>query len=229
VETFFSGFHFRESFPLVWDGFQTNLKMMFIAELCVLAWGLVIVLLRIAPGRLGLPFRVLSVIYVDLFRGIPLIVLVVLVGFGLPIAGVFPGLDLFWWGVIALTLAYGAYVAEVYRSGIRSVHPSQVAAARSLGLSHTKTMRFVVLPQAVRNVVPALMNDFVSLQKDTALVSVIGLAEGLQNANVYAGNNLNSTSVIGVALCFIVITIPMTRLVDWLLVRDDRRRQAGFA
>jgi polar amino acid transport system permease protein len=229
VDVFFSGFHFRESFPLVWDGFQTNLVMMFVAEACVLAWGLVIVLLRMAPGRFGLPFRIVSIIYVDLFRGIPLIVLVVLVGFGLPIAGVFPWISLFWWGVIALTLAYGAYVAEVYRSGIRSIHPSQLAAARSLGLSHTKTMRFVVLPQAVRNVVPALMNDFVSLQKDTALVSVIGLAEGLQNANVYAGNNLNYTSVVGVALCFIAITIPMTRLVDWLLERDDRRRQAGFA
>jgi polar amino acid transport system permease protein len=229
VDNFFSWFHFRESFPLIWDGFQTNLKMMFVAEVLVLAWGLVIVLLRVAPGRLGLPLRILAIAYVDLFRGIPLIILVFLVGFGLPIAGVFPGLGLFWWAVIALTLAYGAYVAEVYRAGIRSVHTSQVAAARSLGLSHTKTMRFVVLPQAVRNVIPALMNDFVSLQKDTALVSVIGLAEGFQNANVYAGNNLNATSLIGISLCFIVITIPMTRLVDWLLERDDRRRQAGFA
>jgi polar amino acid transport system permease protein len=131
--------------------------------------------------------------------------------------------------VVSLTLVYAAYVAEVYRAGIDGVHPSQAAASRSLGLSYRQTMRFVVLPQAVRRVVPPLLNDFVGLQKDTALAATVGIIEGANAAQIYAGNTLNVSSYVGVAVCFIVITIPLARLVDVLLARDNRRMQAATA
>jgi polar amino acid transport system permease protein len=230
VDRFFDWNLIWDSLPDVLDGFVLNLEMMFVAEALTLVWGLVIVLIRTAPGRWALPVRILGTVYVDVFRGIPLIVLFALIGFGLPTA--FPALSvipLFWLAVASLVLAYGAYVAEVYRAGIESVHPSQRAAARALGLSYGKAMRFVILPQAVRRVIPPLMNDFVSLQKDTALASTIGVLDALNVANVIAGNTFNYSPVVGVALCFLVITIPMTRLVDWLVERDRRRMRAQIA
>jgi polar amino acid transport system permease protein len=230
VDRFFDWNLIWDSLPDVLDGFVLNLEMMFVAEALTLVWGLVIVLIRTAPGRWALPLRILGMVYVDVFRGIPLIVLFALIGFGIPTA--FPALSvipLFWLAVASLVLAYGAYVAEVYRAGIESVHPSQRAAARALGLSYGKAMRFVILPQAVRRVIPPLMNDFVSLQKDTALASTIGVLDALNVANVIAGNTFNYSPVVGVALCFLVITIPMTRLVDWLVERDRRRMRAQIA
>jgi polar amino acid transport system permease protein len=230
VDRFFDWDLIWESLPDILDGFLLNLEMMFVAEALTLVWGLVIVLVRTAPARWALPLRILGMIYVDVFRGIPLIVLFALIGFGVPTA--FPalsGIPLFWLAVISLVLAYGAYVAEVYRAGIESVHPSQRAAARALGLSYAKAMRFVILPQAVRRVIPPLMNDFISLQKDTALASTIGVLDALNVANVIAGNTFNYSPVVGVALCFLIITIPMTRLVDWLLERDQRRMRAQIA
>lgn len=225
MDQFFSPHHIWESLPQILQGFVTNLEMMFVAELLVLVWALVIVAARMAPGRFGRPLRWLAIAYVDFFRGVPLIILFVLVGFGLPQLGApFDQVPLFWYSVIALVLCYGAFVAEDYRAGIDSIHPSQIAASRSLGLSSAKTMRFVVLPQAIRRVVPPLMNDFVSLQKDTALASVLGIVEGFQAATIYAGNHLNYSSVMGVALCFLLITIPCTRLADYLLRRTDYRR-----
>jgi polar amino acid transport system permease protein len=230
VDRFFDWGLIWDSLPAILDGFKVNLEMMVVAEALVLVWGLVIVLVRTAPGRWGAPLRIIGMIYVDVFRGIPLIVLFTLIGFGLPTAvPALQGVTLFWWSVIALVLAYGAYVAEVYRAGIESVHPSQRAAARALGLSHAKALWFVVLPQAFRRVIPPLMNDFVSLQKDTALASTIGVLDALSVANVIAGNTFNYSPVIGVALCFLVITIPMTRLVDWLVARDQRRMRAQMA
>jgi len=221
----------RESLPDVLQGFLLNLKLMAVSEAVVLVWALFVALLRTAPGRAAMPLRVLAVVYVDVFRGIPLIILFTLIGFGLPQTGIpfFSGLDLFELSVLSLVLAYGAYVAEVYRAGIDAVHPSQRAAARSLGLSYPKAMWFVVIPQAVRSVIPPLLNDFVSLQKDTALASTIGLLEALQVGNNFAGNNFNYSPVVGVALCFLVITVPLTRLVDYLLTRDRRRMQAALA
>src|SRR5262249_21314007 len=163
---------------------------MAVSEAIVLVWALFVALLRTAPGRAAMPLRFLAVVYVDVFRGIPLIILFTLIGFGLPQTGIpfFAGLHLFQLSVLALVLAYGAYLAQVYRAGIDSVHPSQRAAARSLGLSYPKAMWFVVIPQAVRSVIPPLLNDFVSLQKDTALASTIGLLEALQVGNNFAGN-----------------------------------------
>jgi polar amino acid transport system permease protein len=239
--TLFSGRHLVDSFPQVIKGFWLNIQIFVVAELLVLPWGLALALMRSTPGRAATPLRWFAIAYVDLFRGLPAIVTIYLVGFGLPQAlpGVFNNnpvnefvfgtkqISLFQLGVIALTLVYGAYVAEVFRSGIESIHWSQTAAARSLGLQHGQTMRFVVVPQAVRRVVPPLLNDFIGLQKDTALVSVIGALEGFNRARFYAGNKFNLSSVVGLGLCFVVITIPMTRFTDWLVERDQRRMRAN--
>lgn len=226
--TFFNGHFLADSFPDVRHGFFLNIQLFMVTEVLVLAWALVVALLRSAPGRALAPLRWLAVGYIDLFRGLPAIVTIYLIGFGLPIAGIplARNLSLFQLGVLALTLIYGAYVAEVYRAGIETVHWSQTAAARSLGLSHGQTMRFVVVPQAIRSVIPPLLNDFISLQKDTALVSVIGLLEGFNRSRIYAGNHFNLSAVTGLGLCFVVITIPLARFTDYLLARDQRRTRA---
>jgi polar amino acid transport system permease protein len=226
---FFSWEDLRGSFPAVWKGFVLNVKVFMLAEVLVLVWGLAIALARGARGRAATPLRWAAIAYVDFFRGIPAIVLIYIIGFGMPKTSVplLSSFDIFQLGVLALTLLYGAYVAEVYRAGIESVHWSQTAGARSLGLSQWKTMRFVVLPQAVRRVVPPLLNDFISLQKDSALVGVIGLLEGFRRAQIYSGQHFNATPYVGLALCFIVITIPLTRVTDYLLQRDQERMRAG--
>ena len=229
IHTFLSWDDLKASFPSVLEGFKTNLSLMFIAEACVLVWGMVLALLRLGRSRATLPLRWLSVTYIDLFRAIPGIVLVYMVGFGIPIAGVpvIGNWSQYQLAVVALTLLYGAYVAEVYRAGIESIHWSQTAAARSLGLSQGKTMRFVVLPQAIRRVVPPLMNDFIGLQKDTAFIGIIGVLDGFRRAQIYAGSKFNLSSFTGLALCYVVITFPMTRLTDRLLRRDQERMRAG--
>jgi polar amino acid transport system permease protein len=202
---------------------------MVVAQACVLVWALAVALLRDLPGRAAAPLRALAVVYIDLFRSLPSIVVIYLVGFGLQQTdlALFEPWSTYQLALLAITLVYGAYVAEVYRAGIASVHRSQTSAARSLGLSGTKTMRFVVLPQAVRNVVPPLLNDFIGLQKDTALIGVLGVQEALRRAQVFGGQRFNATPIMVVALCYIVITIPMTRLVDYLIRRDARRRSAA--
>lgn len=240
-DSLFNWHHITGSFDQVIKGFWLNVQIFIIAELLTLPWGLALALMRSTPGRAATPLRWFAIAYVDLFRGLPAIVTIYLVGFGLPQA--LPGLfnhnpvneflfgseqiSLLQLGVISLTLVYGAYVAEVFRSGIESIHWSQTAAARSLGLSHGQTMRQVVVPQAVRRVVPPLLNDFIGLQKDTALVSVIGALEGFNQAKIYAGNYFNLSSVVGLGICFVVITIPMTRFTDWLVERDQRRMRAN--
>ena len=228
LHTFFSWTDFKASIDDVVRGFMTNLSLMFVAEACVLVWGLVLALVRLSRSRALAPLRWLTIGYIDLFRAIPGLLLIYMIGFGIPIAGV-PWIgdwSLFQLAVLALTILYGAYVAEVYRAGIESIHWSQTAAARSLGLSQGKTMRFVVLPQAVRRVVPPLLNDFIGLQKDTAFIGVIGVLDGFRRAQIYAGTHFNLTSFTGLALCYVVITIPMTRLTDRLLERDQRRMAA---
>jgi polar amino acid transport system permease protein len=228
-QTFFSWTDFKDSFPSVLEGFKTNLSLMFVAEAFVLVWGMVLALLRLGRGPLTRPLRWLTIGYIDLFRAIPGLVLIYMVGFGIPISGV-PVLSdwsQYSLAVLALTILYGAYVAEVYRAGIESIHWSQTAAARSLGLSQGKTMRFVILPQAVRRVIPPLLNDFIGLQKDTAFIGIIGVLDGFRRAQIYAGTEFNLTSFTGLALCFVVITFPMTRLADRLLKRDAARMRAG--
>jgi polar amino acid transport system permease protein len=228
LQQFFDPEVFRAALPLVLEGFRTNISLSIIAEICVLAWALVLALLRGTRGRASAPLRWLAVGYIDLFRGLPALVVIILIGFGMPQTGLppFDRLSLYQLAVVALTLVYGAYVAEVYRAGIESIHPSQVAASRSLGLSGAKTMRFVVLPQAVRRVVPPLLNDFIGLQKDTSLVAVIGVAEGLRRAQILAGSVFNATPYVVIALYFVIVTIPLARLTDLLLRREQRRVSA---
>lgn len=229
-ETFFSWDDAKASFPAIAAGFWVNIKLFMIAEVFILVVGLLVALTRSTRSALTFPLRALAVGYVDLFRGIPTLLLVYLVGFGIPAlqlqgAPTSP----FWLGVIALTLSYGAYVAEVIRAGIESVHPSQRAAARSLGLTQGQTMRSVVLPQALRRVAPPLLNDFVSLQKDTALVSVLGLVppDALREANIYASFNFNYTPLVVAAAFFILLTIPMARLTDYVGNRTMRRQYSA--
>jgi polar amino acid transport system permease protein len=214
------------------EGFWLNIKVFMVAEVIVLVWALAVAVVRLLPGRAAAPIRTLAIVYIDVFRGIPAIVAIYLIMFGFPIAKVpfFSELERdsqrFWLGVFALVLVYGAYVAEVYRAGLEGVHWSQSAAARSLGLSQWQTLRHVVAPQAIRRVIPPLLNDFVALQKDTALLSVAGLVEVLNVANLVKNQVFNLSSVTGAALCFLVVTIPFTRLVDYLLKRDRERTYA---
>lgn len=218
-----------ESFWLILKAFWLNVYIFVIAEILVLVWGLVVAIARLIPGPAGQPIRLMATVYTDVFRGLPAIICIYLVGFGLPLTGL-PLLGNWppeWYAILALTLTYGAYVAEVYRAGIESVHWSQVAAARSLGLSFFQTLRFVVVPQAVRRIIPPLLNDFISLQKDTALVNVIGAVDAFNQAKIVASNHFNLSSVTTVAFFFVLITIPQARFVDRLLERDQRRTRGG--
>ncbi|RBQ15747.1 amino acid ABC transporter permease [Spongiactinospora rosea] len=226
-ETFFDGEVFAAALPDVLAGFWNNVKIFLIAEPLILLAGLLIAMVRQLSAPIFFPLRALAVIYVDVFRGVPTLLVILLIGFGLPaleLQGV--PKDETTLAVIALTLSYSAYVAEVFRAGIETVHPSQQAAARSLGLSHGQAMRYVVLPQAVRRVVPPLLNDFVSLQKDTGLASTIGVIEAIRQAQIYAGRDFNYTPYLVAALMFILLTIPMARFTDYLAARARRRRGA---
>ncbi|HEX6867944.1 MAG TPA: amino acid ABC transporter permease, partial [Candidatus Limnocylindrales bacterium] len=217
-----------EAMPDLIEGFWTNVRLFLIAEALVLVLGLVVALVRSLPGPALFPFRLIATVYVDIFRAVPGIVWIFLLGFGLPSLGI-EGMpkDEFFWAVVALTLIYTAYVSEVYRAGIESVHPSQDAAARSLGLSRVQSLRFVVIPQAFRRVIPPLLNDFIGLQKDTVLVSFIGVVDLFRTAQIKQASTFNFTPYLAVALVFIVVTVPMTRLVDWLVARERRARVAG--
>lgn len=216
-ETFFSWTIFKEAFPEVLEGFWLDVKLFVIVELAVLAVGLVIALVRTSGAPALFPFRLLAVVFVDLFRGFPTIMLVYLVGFGVP-ALALTGLptDPLVLGGIALTLSYSAYVAEVYRAGIRSVHRGQRDAALAVGLTEAQALRHVILPQAVRRVAPPLLNDFVALQKDVALVSILGPQEAFRTAQIIEGKDFNFTPLIAAALLYLAVTIPMARLVDRL-------------
>ena len=215
-------------------GFWWNIKLFLVAQVLVLIWALVVAVVRQLSGRAFAPLRFLAILYADVFRGVPAIIVIYLIGFGFPLAHVEPfathmsgNTQLFWLGVLALVLVYGAYVAEVYRAGLESIHWSQSSAARSLGLSQWQTLRHVVIPQAVRRILPPLLNDFVALQKDTALVSVIALPEILLNGEILKSNHFNLSPITGAAIFFLVITIPCTRFVDHLIKRDKQRTQAG--
>jgi polar amino acid transport system permease protein len=227
-ETFFDWGHAKDSFPAIRDGFWLNVRLFLVCEVVILVVGLLVALARTARAPLLAPLRLLAVVYVDLFRGVPTILLVLMLGFGMPALNLqgMPVSGYFWAGV-ALVLSYGAYVAEVFRAGIDSIHPSQVASAEALALSRAQTMRFVVVPQAVRRVAPPLLNDFVSLQKDTALVSAVAVFDAVFAARDYAAYNFNYTPYVVVALFFIALTIPLARVTDWLGNRALQRERAG--
>ncbi|MCB1380114.1 MAG: amino acid ABC transporter permease [Alphaproteobacteria bacterium] len=232
--------------------FINNIFIFVVAEILVLIWGLIVALARLMPGPAGQPIRALAILYCDVFRGLPAIVTLYLIGFGIPTSGlpdliVPPIVGLFvdlssmsvaearaatripvsWWCILALTLTYGAYVAEVYRAGIKSIHWSQVSAARSLGLSYMQTMRYVIVPQAVRRIMAPLLNDFIGLQKDTALVQVVGVIDAFNQSRIIAANAFNLSAVTVVAILFVLITIPQARFVDRLIERDNARMRAG--
>jgi polar amino acid transport system permease protein len=227
-ETFFSWEDAKASFPEVLKGFGKNVLLFLIAEPLILVLGALVAVVRSTRTAALFPLRLLAVFYTDLLRGVPTLLVVILAGYGIP-ALQLQGItnDTFWLGLGALVLSYGAYVAEVFRAGIDSIHPSQIASADALGLSHGQAMRYVVLPQATRRVVPPLLNDFISLQKDTALLSSIFVFESLFAARDYAAYNFNYTPIVVVAVLFVALTIPLARFTDWMGRRMLRRERAG--
>jgi polar amino acid transport system permease protein len=227
-EAFFDPQVFGDSLSKIMEKFVRNVFIFIVAEVFVLILAMILAVMRSLQGPVFTPLRILAAAYTDLFRAVPTILVILLLGFGAPsleIKGV-PHSDIFW-AIVALVLVYSAYVAEVYRAGIQSVHPSQVASARALGLSRAKTLRFVVVPQAVRRVLPPLLNDFIGLQKDSALVAVLGYTEALRQAQIISAADFDFTPYVALALVYIVITIPEARFVDWLVARDQRRRQTA--
>jgi polar amino acid transport system permease protein len=226
--TFFDGHELRSTFPDIARGFLLNVKIFCIAEAFILVFALFLAVLRSLPGPVFFPLRALAIVYADVFRGIPTILVIAMLGFGAPALGLsyIPTSTTFW-GIVALVLIYSAYVSEVYRAGIESIHPSQEAAARSLGLTRAQTLRRVILPQAVRRVIPPLLNDFIGLQKDSALVGTLGAVEAFQQSQIDANASFLFASYVCAAVLFIALTIPLARFTDWLIARDRRRRQAG--
>jgi polar amino acid transport system permease protein len=230
----------RQSFPDLLQGFVITLELALVSGVLSLAWGLVLSLLRQLPGRPAAPVRALAIAYIDAFRGVPLLLVILVIAaslgalaandvlpreigipqwFGLP--------DPFWYGVFAITLTYGAYMAEVYRAGIEAVPRGQTEAARSLGMTNAQSLRFVIVPQAVRKVVPPLLNDFIALMKDTALVGVIALPEIVQRAGDIQAETFNASAFTLAALFFLVVTIPLARVVDRQIARQNIRFQRG--
>lgn len=223
-ESFFNGERFADSLPRLLDAFVLDIKIFAWSMPAIVALALLIAVTRNSRSAALFPLRILTIVFTDIMRGVPIILWIYLIGFGVPGLGI----DRPWnspliWGSVALVLTYSAYIAEVFRAGIESVHESQRAAARSLGLSSWQTMRHVVLPQAIRRVVPPLMNDMVSLQKDVALVSLIGPIEILRQAGIDKSKFANFTPYIAAAAIFLLITIPLTRTTDWLIERERRR------
>jgi polar amino acid transport system permease protein len=229
-ESFLNREIFVESLPKLISKFWVNVQLFIAAELLILVFGLLLAVLRSLPGPVFFPLRLMATVYVDVFRALPGILVILVLGIGIPALRIEGApKDEFFYAVIALTLVYSAYVSEVYRAGIESVHPSQAAAARSLGLSQVQTMRHVVVPQAVRRVVPPLLNDFIGLQKDTVLVSYIGVVEIFRQTQIIAAATFNFTPYVATALVFVVVTIPLARFTDWLIARERRKGAGGAA
>jgi polar amino acid transport system permease protein len=225
---FFNWDEFKSTFPEIARAFLLNIKIFCIAEVFILVFALFLAVLRSLPGPVFFPIRALAIAYADLFRGIPTILVIAMLGFGAPALGLsYVPKSVVFWGIVSLVLIYSAYVSEVYRAGIDSIHPSQEAAARSLGLTRAQTLRRVILPQAVRRVIPPLLNDFIGLQKDTALVGTLGAVEAFQQSQIDTSATFNFTAYLVAAVLFVAITIPLARFTDWLVARDRRRRQAG--
>ena len=228
LHAFFDPTYFRQALPDVWAGFVINLKMMLIAEALVLVLALLLANVRGLPGRAARPARGLAIVYTDFFRGTPLTIVAFVFILGIP------GLQIHWvshqsnmvYGIAALTVVYTAYVTEVYRAGIESVHGSQRMAARSLGLSYGQALRYVVLPQAIRRVVPPLLNDFIGLQKDTAIITVIGLTEAIAQAGFYSNDFFSYAGYSVAAIFFVILTIPFARFTDHLIKERERRERA---
>src|SRR6476620_5998456 len=228
--SFFNAEIFWETLPTLLRALVKHIELFLLAEVFILIFALVLAVMRSLPGPVFFPFRLMAVIYIDVFRAIPGILVIFVLGFGIP------GLRLpnvttdgFVWGLVALVILWSAYVAEVYRAGIESIHPSQEAAARSLGLSRFQALRRVILPQAIRRVIPPLLNDFIGLQKDTALVAFLGVIDAFNQAQIDSAATFTYGSYLAAAALFVAITIPLARLTDWLIARDREKRQATGA
>ena len=221
----------RDNFSYVLEGFWMTLQIALVAGALSLVWGLVLALLRAAPGRPMKPLRGLAITYIDVFRGIPLLLVILLIDGSLPVLDIFPQWlrapdflgkpEIFWYGVMAITLTYGAYYAEVYRAGLDAVPYGQMEAARSLGMSHARAMRHVIIPQAIRKVIPPMLNDFIALMKDTSLVGVIALVEVVKAGREIQAETFNSSALTLGALMFIIVTVPLARVVDRLIARQQ--------
>lgn len=216
-----------DSFPDILLGLWLNVRILFFSAIGVAVFGTLLAVARGLRNPVFFPLRMLATGYTDLFRGLPLIIVLYLVGYGIPGLGVFPRLPAEVWGTIAIVLTYSSYIAEVLRAGMEAVHPSQRLAARSLGLSHAKTLRLVVLPQAIRKVTPALMNDFVSMQKDVGLVSILGAVDAVRSAQIAQAETYNFTPYFVAGLLFVVISLPLIRVTDAIARRQQRREQIG--
>ncbi|ARC57793.1 Arginine transport system permease protein ArtQ [Frondihabitans sp. 762G35] len=214
-------------FPDVLVGLWLNVRVLFFAGIGVAVFATLLAVVRTLRGAVFAPLRLLAAAYTDLFRGLPVIIVLYLVGFGVPGLGVFPRVPAEVWGTLALILTYSAYVSEVLRAGMEAVHPSQRLAARSLGLSHAQTLRLIVLPQGVRKVTPALVNDFVSMQKDVGLISILGAVDAVRSAQIDVASSYNFTPYVVAGLLFVVISLPLIRLTDWLEARARLREQIG--
>jgi polar amino acid transport system permease protein len=229
-ETFFDLDYGRDVLPTVLRGLVVNIQLSFIGGFFIAVIALALALIRTTKSPALTPFRFLATAYVDIFRGAPLLLIILLVGFGVPalrIAGLTSNVIML--GTVAVVLTYSAYVAEVIRSGIMSIHPSQRAAARSLGLTSGQTMRFVVLPQAIKRVIPPLLNDFVSLLKDTGLVSILGVTDAVRAAQINASRTFNYTPYVVSAILFLLITIPLTRYIDRVIRRSSAKQNSEGA
>ncbi|MFJ7289077.1 amino acid ABC transporter permease [Curtobacterium sp. NPDC098951] len=216
-----------DSFPDILLGLWLNIRILFFSAIGVAVFGTLLAVVRGLRSPVFFPLRMLATGYTDLFRGLPLIIVLYLVGYGIPGLGVFPRLPAEVWGTIAIILTYSSYIAEVLRAGMEAVHPSQRLAARSLGLSHAKTLRLVVLPQAIRKVTPALMNDFVSMQKDVGLVSILGAVDAVRSAQIAQAETYNFTPYFVAGLLFVLISLPLIRVTDAIARRQQRREQIG--
>ncbi len=227
--TFFSPSKAWDSLPAVAQGLWLNVRVLLVCAVLIALIGMALAVMRTLRGPVFFPLRLFSAAYTDLFRGLPLLLVIFLLGFGVPalrLQGV--PKDALFWGGAALVLSYSAYVAEVFRAGIESVHPSQRAAARSLGLSNAQSLRFVVLPQAVRRVMPPLMNDLVSLQKDSGLIAVLGVVDAIRAAQIETASDFNYTPYVVAGLLFVSLTIPMVRLTDWFARRQGFHGAGGI-
>lgn len=226
-ESFFNLDVAKDSLPAILKGLWLNIQVLFFSAIGVAIFGTLLAVMRSLRGPVFFPLRAIATIYTDLFRGVPVLIVLFLVGFGIPALDVFPRLPAAVWGTIAITLCYSAYVAEVLRAGMEAVHPSQRVAARSLGLSHAETLRVVVIPQGLRKVTPALMNDFVSMQKDVGLISVLGAVDAIRAAQIQVANTFNFTPYVVAALLFVALSFPLIRLTDHMSARMAKREQSG--
>ena len=228
-ETFFSGRHFAASLPQVAAGLWLNVRILVIAVLGVAVFATLLAAARTLGGPIFFPVRFLAAAYTDVFRGMPFLVVLYLIGFGIPALNPTTRIPVAVLGTIALVLTYTSYVAEVLRAGLESVHPSQRYAARSLGLTHGQTLRRIIVPQAIRKVTPALMNDFISMQKDVGLISVLGAVDAIRSAQIYQATTYNFTSYVVAGVLFILMSFPFIRLSDWYTARLRKREQMGGA